>query len=56
MKPYEECLKDLGILSLEKRRLRGDIIAIFKYLKGCHMEEGTSLFSPALESSTQTNL
>ena len=54
-KPYEERLKELGTCSLEKKRRRGDMIAIFKYFKGCHMEEGTSLFPPALEGRTRTN-
>ena len=54
-KLYEERLKELSMFNLEKRRLREDMIALFKYLKGCHTEEGQDIFSIITECRTHNN-
>ena len=54
-KSYAEQLKELGMFSLTKRRLRGGMIAVVQYLKDCHGEKGIDLFSVVSEDMTRTN-
>ena len=52
---YEERLRELGLPSLEKRRLRGDLSVAFQYLKEAYKQEGEQLFLRLDSDSTKEN-
>jgi len=52
---YKEKLKEVGLFSLEKRRLQGDLSEALQYLKGVYKHEGNQLFTQVDSDKTRGN-
>jgi len=50
---YEERLREFGLFSLEKRRLRRNLVVVFHYLKGASKKDRDRLFSRACCDKTR---
>ncbi|KAK4827216.1 hypothetical protein QYF61_015244 [Mycteria americana] len=52
---YEERLRELGLFSLEKRRLQGDLIVAFQCIKEAYKKDRERLFTKACSDRTRSN-
>ena len=52
---YEDRLRELGLFSLEKKRLQGDLRVAFQYLKGAYKKALQGLFTRVCSDRTRGN-
>ena len=55
LKAYRKYLTFRKYFSLKKRRLQGDLIVAFQYLKGAYKQEGGQLFTRVDSDRTRGN-
>ena len=53
--PYKDRLRELGLFSLEKRKLWGNLVVAFQYLKGAYRKAGEGLYMRACSDRTRNN-
>jgi len=51
----EDRMRELGLFSMEKRRLRRDLIAAFQFVQGVYEKAGEGLFTKACSGRTRGN-
>lgn len=49
---HEERLREIGLLDLEKRRHKGDLITLYKYVNGQDNQVWAGLFSQVIRDRT----
>ena len=52
---YTDRMKELRLFRLENRRLQGDLIVTFRFLKGSYRKEGDRHFSRVCNDRTREN-
>ena len=53
--PYEERLRHLNLHSLERRRVRGDLIEVFKWIKGYNKGDANKVIIIKQQGRTRSN-
>ncbi len=53
--PYQDRLKHLNLYALERRRVRGDLIEVFKWVKGYNKGDISKVLRTSQQDRTRSN-